>query len=72
MINLHKQDFMNLCHKNGKTLDDCFACVVDYSEVTWVIDENHESFPKTEQVIPEEPSVYNYDGEATHPFLKKQ
>lgn len=71
MINLHKQDFMNLCYKNGKTLDNCFASVVDASDNIWVIDENHESFPKDEQVMPEEPSVYKYEEEMTHPFLQK-
>jgi hypothetical protein len=74
MMNLHKQDFINLCHKYGKTLDDCFASVVDTSDNIWVIDENHELFPKDEQVtplVPEEPSVYNHDGEAAYPFLKK-
>lgn len=55
MISIHKSEFIKLCKKNGKTLEDCLGCIVSKKSVIWDIDDTHESFPSKKVTPIEEP-----------------
>lgn len=74
MLQIHKLKFIEMCRKNGKSLEECFACVVDNSNNIWSIDENNPVFPEykeVEQKTEDSSFVYKTSEQLPFSFLKK-